>query len=222
MMTTMTTRTLQGHDMTRNHPHTIKTPADLEALLGPVGEASLRKESPTLHPHYQAMIQASPFAVLATSGPGGLDASPRGDPAGFVHVHDERTLLMPERRGNNRADSLRNIVVDPRVALLFLIPGVGETLRVNGRATISVDPALLGRFAMQGQWPKCVLVIDVDTVFFQCARAIARSSLWTPVAPDAPRPVPTPGAMLEALTAAAIDGATYDRDLPERQRNTLY
>jgi len=160
--------------------------------------------------------------VLATSGPGGLDASPRGDPAGFVHVQDERTLLMPERRGNNRADSLRNIVVDPRVALLFLIPGVGETLRVNGRATISTEPALLERFAMQGQRPRCVLAIAVETVFFQCARAIARSDLWRAVAADAPRPVPTPGAMLEALTAASIDGAAYDRDLPERQRKTLY
>lgn len=208
--------------MTPDRPHAIETPAELEALLGPVGEAALRKESPTLHPHYQAMIRASPFAVLATSGPGGLDASPRGDPAGFVQVHDERTLLMPERRGNNRADSLHNIVADPRVALLFLIPGVGETLRVNGRATLSVDPALLARFAMQGQLPKCVLVIEVETVFFQCARAIARSNLWQPVPPGAPRPVPTPGTMLEALSAAAIDGAAYDRELPERQRKTMY
>jgi len=208
--------------MTLERSRAIRTLAELEALLGPVGESSLRKEAPTLHPHYQAMIQASTFALLATSGPGGLDASPRGDPAGFVQVHDERTLLMPERRGNNRADSLRNIVTDPRVGLLFLIPGVGETLRVNGRATISVDPALLERFRMQGQLPKCVLVIDVDTVFFQCARAITRSNLWRPVAADAKRPVPTPGAMLEALTQAAIDGAAYDRDLPERQRTTLY
>jgi PPOX class probable FMN-dependent enzyme len=208
--------------MSPEHPHVVQTEAELLALLGPVGEASIRKESPTLHPHYQAMVRASPFAVLATSGPGGLDASPRGDPAGFVHVHDERTLLMPERRGNNRADSLRNILADPRVGLLFLIPGVGETLRVNGRATISVEPALLDRFAMQGQRPKCVLVIAVETVFFQCARAIARSNLWQALPADAARPVPTPGAMLEALTAAAIDGAAYDRDLPERQRGTLY
>src|ERR1700749_4420188 len=124
--------------MTPERPHLIETDAELEALLGPVGEAALRKESPTLHPHYQAMIQASPFAVLATSGPGGLDASPRGDPAGFVQGLHERPLLMPERRGHNRADSLHNIVVDPRVGLLFLIPGVGETLRVIGHATISV------------------------------------------------------------------------------------
>jgi PPOX class probable FMN-dependent enzyme len=177
---------------------------------------------PTLHPHYRAMIQASPFAVLATSGPGGLDVSPRGDPAGFVHVRDERTLLLPERRGNNRIDSLRNIVADPRVALLLLIPGVGETLRVSGRATISVEPALLERFAMNGQPPKCVIEIAVDAAYFQCARAIQRSKLWQPVPADSARPVPTAGAMLEALTQAAIDGAAYDRELPQRQRTTLY
>ena len=208
--------------MSASRPHVIDTIADLEALFGPVGEASIRKEVPTLHPHYQAVIKASPFAVLATAGAEGLDVSPRGDPAGFVEVRDEHTLLLPERRGNNRVDSLRNIVDDPRVALLFLVPGVGETLRVNGRATISVEPALLERFAMNGQLPKCVLVIAVETVLFQCARAIVRSKLWQPVPPDAPRPVPTPGEMLEALTQASIDGANYDRDLPERQRTTLY
>ena len=202
--------------------YAIESIADLEALFGPVGEASIRKEVPTLHPHYQAVIKASPFAVLATAGAEGLDVSPRGDPAGFVEVRDEHTLLLPERRGNNRVDSLRNIVADPRVALLFLVPGVGETLRVNGRATISVEPALLERFAVNGQPPKCVLVIAVETVLFQCARAIVRSKLWQPVPPDAPRPVPTPGEMLEALTQASIDGANYDRDLPERQRTTLY
>jgi len=208
--------------MSDDRPHVISTVADLEALFGPVGEASTRKEVPTLHPHYQALIQASPFAVLGTVGPGGLDVSPRGDPAGFVHVQDERTLLLPERRGNNRVDSLRNIVADPRVALLFLIPGVGETLRVNGHATISVEPALLERFAMNGQLPKCVLVIGVETAMFQCARAIVRSNLWQPAPADAPRPVPTAGEILEALTQASIDGATYDRDLPDRQRATLY
>jgi PPOX class probable FMN-dependent enzyme len=208
--------------MTADHSHLITTVADLEALFGPVAESSLRKEVPTLHPHYQAMVKASPFALLATAGPGGLDVSPRGDPAGFVQVQDERTLLLPERRGNNRVDSLRNILADPRVALLFLIPGVGETMRVNGRASISVEPALLERFVMNGQAPKCVLVIRVETAFFQCARAIKRSNLWRQVPTDAPRAVPTPGAILEALTQAAIDGAAYDRELPQRQRSTLY
>ena len=210
------------HMTTTSSSHAITTVDALEALFGPVGEASLRKEVDYVHPHYAAVIEASPFVVLGTVGEGGLDVSPRGDPAGFVHVQDAHTLLLPERRGNNRIDSLRNIVADPRVALLFLVPGVGETLRVNGRAAISVEPSLLERFAMNGQLPKCVLVIAVETALFQCARAITRSKLWEPVPADAPRPVPTPGEMLEALTQAAIDGAAYDRELPARQQATLY
>lgn len=203
-------------------PHAIETLAQLEALFGQPGETALKKEVPYLHPAYRALIEASPFAVLSTIGPGGLDASPRGDPPGFVMVQDENTLLMPERRGNNRIDSLRNIVADPRVALLFLIPGVGETLRVNGRARITVEPQLLARLAMEGKPPQCVIEIRVETVFFQCARAIQRSRLWEPVPADAKRTVPTPGAILSALTEAAFDGETYDRELPARQRATLY
>lgn len=202
-------------------PHTIQTLSQLQGLFGPVSEASLRKETATIHPVYRRWIEAAPFAVLATAGAEGLDASPRGDPAGFVVVEDEKTLLLPERRGNNRIDSLRNILADPRVALLFLIPGIGETLRVNGRATISTDPALLARLAMEGKPPQCVLVVAVDTVFFQCARAIQRSRLWA-IPPARPAGVPTAGQVLQALTGDAIDGAEYDRQLPERQRNTLY
>lgn len=208
--------------MSNARTHVVDTLAELEALFGSIGDASIRKKVAYLHPHYQAFIKASPFALLATAGAHGLDVSPRGDPAGFVQVHDEHTLLLPERRGNNRIDGLRNLLVDPRVALLFLVPGVGETLRVSGRATISVEPALLERFAMNGQLPKCVLVIAVEAAMFQCARALARSRLWQPVDADAPRPVPTPGEMLEALTQATIDGTAYDRDLAERQRTTLY
>ena len=202
--------------------HAIETIDQLEALFGQAGEASLKKEVPYLHPSYQALIAASPFAVLATTGPGGLDASPRGDPPGFVAVQDEKTLLLPERRGNNRIDSLRNIVADPRVALLFLIPGVGETLRVNGTARITVAPELLACFAVDGKPPQCVIEIRVETVFFQCARAIQRSQLWAPLQADSRREVPTPGAILSALTDAAFDGAAYDRELPARQRATLY
>jgi PPOX class probable FMN-dependent enzyme len=205
-----------------NDQYLISTTAQLEQLFDAVGEASLKKEVPSIHPHYRKMIEASPFAVLATSGPGGLDASPRGDPPGFVQVEDEHTLLIPERRGNNRVDSLRNILVDPRVALLFLIPGVGETLRVNGRARISVEPQLLQRFAMDGKLPKCVLIVAVESVFFQCARAISRSRLWQPVDAEAAPRVPSPGAILEALSNAQIDGAQYDSGLRERQQNTLY
>ena len=202
--------------------HAIDTLPRLEALLGPLSDASVHKELPYVHPAYRAMIAASPFAVLATTGPGGLDASPRGDPAGFVQLLDDKTLLLPERRGNNRADSLRNIVADPRVALLFLIPGVGETLRVNGRARILADPALLERFAMDGKPPRSVLRIDVDTVFFQCSRAVVRASLWNEGQHVPRSSLPSAGAILAALSGGAMDGAQYDRDLPERLRTTLY
>jgi PPOX class probable FMN-dependent enzyme len=222
--------------MEENDPHRISTVEKLEALFGPVGEASLRKEVDHLHPVYQRMVAASPFALLATAGPGGLDVSPRGDAPGggglrapppphapgFVAVQDERTLLVPERRGNNRIDSLRNIVHDPRVALLFLIPGVGETLRVNGTARISVEPALLERFAVQGAKPKCVLEIAVGTVFFQCARAVLRSNLWQALPEDVLRTVPSAGTVLAALTDAQVGGEAYDQALPARQRATLY
>lgn len=202
--------------------HRIADIAALEALFGAVGEASRSKETDRLHPVYRRWIERAPFAVLATVGDDGLDASPRGDPAPLVTIVDDRTLRLPERRGNNRIDSLRNIVRDPRVALLFMVPGVGETLRVNGRASITVDPQLLERHAMAGQRPHCVVEIAVERVFFQCARALKRSALWSGATPP---DVPTAGAMLAALTAdgaAAIDGAAYDRELPERQRATLY
>jgi PPOX class probable FMN-dependent enzyme len=203
-------------------PYVISTPEQLAQLFGEVGEAAVKKEVSFIHPQYRALIEASPFAVLATSGPQGLDASPRGDPPGFIVVQDEKTLLIPERRGNNRADSLRNILADPRVALLFLIPGVGEMLRVNGRASLTVDPSLLKRFAVQGHLPKCVIVVSVEAVFFQCARAVQRSGLWQPVPPEANRNVPSPGTMLAALTDSRIDGEKYDRELPARLRETLY
>ncbi|MDM9558845.1 MULTISPECIES: pyridoxamine 5'-phosphate oxidase family protein [Bordetella] len=199
--------------------------ADLDALLalyGQPSEASIMKEVDHVHPHYRAFIEAAPFAVLATSGPDGLDASPRGDPAGFVTVADDKTLLIPDRRGNNRIDTLRNILADPRVALLFLVPGVGETLRVNGRASISTDPALLARFAMQDKPPRSVLVVHVETVFFQCSRAIVRSALWDPATQIERSRLPSTGRILADISAGTIDGEAYDRALPGRVRDTLY
>jgi PPOX class probable FMN-dependent enzyme len=203
-------------------PHAIGTLNELLALVGTPGEASLRKEAATLSPAYRAMIEASPFALLATHGAHGLDISPRGDPPGFIVVEDERTLLLPERRGNHRVDSLRNLLHDPRVALLFLIPGVGETLRVRGTARITVDPALLERCSMHGRAPTCVLVIGIESVYFQCARAILRSNLWDATDPASERPVPTAGQMLAELTEGAAGGAAYDRGLVERQRESLH
>jgi len=203
-------------------PHAIQTLEQLESIFDGVSEAALKKELPYVHPAYRAMIEASPFAVLASVGADGMDASPRGDPAGFVVMQDEKTLLLPERRGNNRVDSLRNILIDPRVGLLFLIPGVGETLRVNGRATITADPVLLERLAIDGKPPRCVVVIHVDAVYFQCSRAIVRAKLWQTAPERASLDVPTAGAMLAAVTAGGIDGGKYDRELPARVQSTLY
>ncbi|NVE00573.1 pyridoxamine 5'-phosphate oxidase family protein [Massilia sp. BJB1822] len=205
-----------------SNPHRITDLHALEAVYGQPGQASIVKEVDYIHPHYRAFIEAAPFAVLATAGPGGLDASPRGDPAGFVVVEDEKTLLLPDRRGNNRIDSLRNIVADPRVALLFMVPGMGETLRVNGRAAILTDPRLLERFAMDGKLPRSVLAVQVDAVFAQCSRAVIRSRLWKADALQDPASLPSLGTVLQALSRNAIDGAQYDRDLPERLRTTLY
>jgi PPOX class probable FMN-dependent enzyme len=194
----------------------------LERIYGVPAAASVSKEIDYLHPHYRAFIDASPFLALATCGPGGLDVSPRGDPKGFVEVRDEKTLLLPDRRGNNRIDSLRNIVSDPRVALLFMIPGIGETLRVNGRAKILIDPAVLNRFAIDGKPPRSVLEIHVDTVFFQCSRAILRSRIWD-ASEQIPRAsLPSLGTILQDLSRQQIDGEHYDRELPERLKTTIY
>jgi uncharacterized protein len=201
--------------------HAVKTLAALEALYGVPAKRSLDKETDRLTAPYRALIEASPFCVLATAGRGGLDCSPRGDKPGFVAVLDDRTLALPDRRGNNRLDSLRNIVADPRLALLFLIPRKGETLRVNGRGTITTDPALCGRFAMEGKLPRSVLVIAIEAVYFQCARAILRSDLWTPGDPAASARLPTAGEMIKACDPDFI-AAEYDTELPERQRQTLY
>ncbi|HKF72266.1 MAG TPA: pyridoxamine 5'-phosphate oxidase family protein [Stellaceae bacterium] len=196
--------------------------ATLERLYGAPSEASIVKEVDHVHPVYRKLIEASPFAILATSGPGGLDASPRGDGPGFVVVEGEKTLLLPDRRGNNRTDSLRNIIGDPRVALLFLIPGIGETLRVNGRATISIESTLLRRFAVAGKEPRSVLVIAIETVYFQCSRAVVRADLWNPEKHASRATLPSTGAILAALSDARIGGESYDRALPERVKATLY
>jgi hypothetical protein len=202
--------------------HLIRDEAALEALYGEASAGAIAKEIDYIHPHYRTMIEASPFMVLATCGPEGLDASPRGDPAGFVHVVDERTLLIPDRRGNNRVDSLRNIVRDPRVALLFLIPGVGETLRVNGRASISVEPALLARFPFRGTLPRSVIVVEAERVYFQCPKALVRSELWNPERHMARKALPSAGTILADITTGRVGGEQYDREYPERLRTTLY
>lgn len=196
--------------------------AELEALYGLPGETSLVKELDRLIPEYEALIAASPFVALATAGPEGLDCSPRGDLPGFVRVRDERTLLMPDRRGNNRADSLKNVLRDDRVGLLFMIPGSGTTLRVNGRATISIEADLCASFAVDGKPARSVLVIGIEAVYFQCARAIVRSELWNPDRHVDPRRLPTPGDILERTSRRSIDGAAYDAEWPSRAKSTMW
>lgn len=202
--------------------HTIASLAELEMLYGDVNPNSLRKETDHLTHEYRRMLDASPFCAVATSGPGGLDCSPRGDPSGFVRVLDTRTVAFADRRGNNRLDTLRNLIVDPRIALLFLVPGANETLRINGRAMLTREPALIKSFAMDGKLPVCVVVVAIDVVYFQCARALLRSRLW-----DVSRHVvdrtslPTAGEMSRSADAT-FDAETYDAALPARQAATLY
>jgi len=181
--------------------HTLTTMAELEALYNepPHGPAVV-KEINHINQTYRKLIEASPFFALATCGPDGLDCSPRGDPAGFVRVLDEKTIAVPDRRGNNRIDSLRNIIHDPRVALLFMIPGVNETLRIIGRAKICTDPQLCASFTMQGKAPRAVLLISVDRVYFQCAKALVRSKLWDPATKVDRSTLPTSGAILAEIT----------------------
>ncbi|MBP6769675.1 MAG: pyridoxamine 5'-phosphate oxidase family protein [Reyranella sp.] len=200
----------------------LRTEAELEAIYGRPVEAATVKEVNWITPHYRAYIEASPYAALATSGPEGLDCSPRGDRPGFVRVHDEKTLMLPDRRGNNRIDSLRNIVRDSRVALLFMIPGVGNTLRVNGRAHLSIAPDLLESFAVEEKAPRSVTVIEVDAVYFQCARALVRSELWNPARHVDPKSLPSAGQILAALSDARVGGETYDREWPGRAAATMW
>lgn len=200
----------------------ITTEQELLALYGEPPEASIVKEVDHIHEVYRPFIEAAPFCVLATSGPDGLDASPRGDGPGFVVVEDAHTLLMPDRRGNNRVDSLRNVIADPRVALLFLVPGVGETIRVNGRASLSVDPALKARFAVDGKEPRSVLIITVESVYFQCSRAVVRARLWDAASQLDRSALPSAGRILSAVSDRRVGGDEYDRVLPERVKATLY
>ena len=208
--------------------HDVADLAALRALYDLPGDTALAKEVDHVHAVYRPFIEAAPFAALATLGPAGLDISPRGDAPGFVHVADARTLLLPDRRGNNRIDSLRNVLADPRVALLFMVPPVNETLRVNGRAAISIDPALCARFAIDGKPARSVLVISIETVFLQCSRALLRSRLWQPATWAERAALPTAGSMLQQASAAradgepAVDGAAYDRELPVRVAGSLY
>ena len=201
---------------------TITTLEELDALYGAPVPAALAKEIDYISDHYRAFIDKAPFVVLATVGREGLDCTPRGDPPGFVRVRDRKTVLIPDRRGNNRVDSLRNLVRDPRISLLFMIPGIGNTLRINGRAEIATEPELCASFAMQGKPPKCVLVVTAERVYFQCPKALVRSRLWSKEAQIARSELPSTGEIIGALSKGAIDGAEYDKAYPQRLKETIY
>ncbi len=204
------------------NPHVVTTLDQLEALYDKPFGPSLVKEIDHVNAHYRAFIEAAPFFAMATCGADGLDCSPRGDPPGFVRVRDEKTLLIPDRRGNNRIDSLRNLLDDPRVSLLFLIPGCGETIRVVGHAAISTDPALCRSFTIDGKAPRCVVVVTVERVYYQCAKAIVRSKLWDPATRIERESLPTPGTILAGITKGAMGGPEHDRTAPERLKATIY
>ncbi|MEM7404942.1 MAG: pyridoxamine 5'-phosphate oxidase family protein [Pseudomonadota bacterium] len=203
-------------------PHALDTIEALESLYGtPVGR-SLTKEIDYISDHYRAFVEAAPFVVISSVGPEGTDATPRGDPPGFVRVADQKTVLIPDRRGNNRIDTLRNIVRDPRVSLLFLVPGVGETLRINGRASITADPALCEEFSIQGKPARCVIRVAAERVYFQCSKALIRSRLWDVDAQVKPGALPTAGSILKALSTEPFDADEYDRNYPKHMRKTIY
>jgi len=203
--------------------HTIKTISELEAIynIEPV-LASTAKEVDHITPAYRTLIEHSPFVALATTGPEGLDCSPRGDAGSVVRVLDEKTLAIPDRRGNNRIDSLRNIVADPRVALLFLLPGSGTTFRVNGTAFITTDASLIKSFEMEGKLPRSVIVIKVQVAYFQCARAVIRAGLWDPTKYIPANTLPTAGQILETCSSGEINAEKYDTEWPTRAKNSMW
>ncbi len=194
----------------------------LEALYGTPVDRAITKEIDHISDHYRQFIEAAPFVVVATVGPEGMDCSPRGDPAGFMRVADRKTVMMPDRRGNNRLDSLRNLVRDPRISLLFLIPGVNETMRINGTARIVTDPGLRESFAIQGKEPATVIVTTVDRIYYQCPKALVRSKLWDPETRIDRSSLPTTGEMQRALVGESFDAETYDREYPAHMKRTIY
>lgn len=199
----------------------ITTIAELEALYAAPVVNSLKKETPVINAEYRALIEAAPFFAIASIGDDGMDCSPRGDGPGCIHILDDRTVAFADRRGNNRLDTLRNIVADPRVALLFLIPGLNEALRINGRAHLTTEPKLLESFAINGKLPATVIIVEIDTVYFQCARALKRSSLWDADAQVDPKSLPSAGQLVKSVLHD-FDADEYDGGLQERQAKTLY
>jgi hypothetical protein len=202
--------------------HLITSMEQLQGIYGEKMGASVIKEIDYINSAYRKLIEAAPFVAIATSGPEGLDCSPKGDPAGFVRILDDKTLAIPDRPGNNRIDGFHNIIRDPRIALLFLIPGVGETLRVNGRASISIDPELMQSFAINGKLPRCVLIVHIESIYFHCSKAIVRSKLWDDATKIDRKSLPSTGTIIAELSQGKLGGEKYDREAPERIKAQLY
>ncbi len=200
-------------------PDQITDIASLEALYGTPAKASVIKVTDHLIPTYAAWIERSRFCILSTVGDAGTDASPRGDDGPVVRIADAKTLLMPDWRGNNRMDSLRNIVSDGRVSLMFMVPGSNNVIRVNGTAIVTADPDVLDGFSDKGRKPRSVIVITIAEVYSQCARALMRSKTWT--SGDESAGLPTVGDML-AEVEAGFDGAAYDAEWAPRAAKTMW
>ena len=201
----------------------LRDVAELGSLYDPPLERSVRKQLDRLDDYCRAFIAASPLMIFATQAPGGLaDNSPRGDIPGFVKVADDHTLLIPDRRGNNRLDSLRNILLNPSVGLLFLVPGITETFRVNGVAAISRDPQLISQFEVQGKIPRSVIVVTVKEAYIHCSRALVRADVWNPAKFAASGTVPTFGTVMAAHTRGFVDAAALDEENKTRVPQTLY
>ena len=200
----------------------VRTLVELELLYSEPVATSITKEVDHLTNLHCEYIAASPFVLVATSGPDGMDCSPRGDPAGFVHIADPHTLMLPDRRGNNRLDTLRNLIADPRIGLLFLVPGVGVTLRVNGTAQLTTDFPLRQQFEIDGKLPATVIVVSVASVYTQCPKALIRARLWDTTLHRDPADLPSVGQIMEAITAGEFDGKAHDDAYPERVRTTIY
>ncbi len=201
-------------------PFAITALDQLEALYAQPSDLVRNKATDRLDAATRRFIAASPFVLLGTSGARGLHVTPRGDGPGFVEVLDDTTLAIPDRRGNNRLDALRDLLEDDRVSLLFLVPGVGETLRVHGRARITTDPALCARHIAQGKQPTTMLVVQVRELFMQCAKALMRSRLWA--ATPRPAAVPSMGELLESQSRGRVEAVAVDAAYDQRIRATMY
>ena len=202
--------------------HIIREEAELAEMYGPPLERSVRKQLDHLDDYCRAYIAASPMVIVGTQGPTAADNSPRGDFPGFVKVADDYTLLIPDRRGNNRLDTLHNLLRNPKIGLLFLVPGVNETFRVNGEATISRDPALTEQFVMQGKAPRTVIVVKVKEAYIQCSRALVRSDIWNPAKHVTPGAVPSMGTVMAQHTCGFVDAKAFDEEAKTRVPVTLY